>query len=59
MRVLAASEPACGSEIEIEKRMSPRMNGSRYFAFCSSVPNFTMFIAVNVDTMNAVAKSKP
>ena len=59
VRVLAASEPAEGSEMEMENRMSPRMNAGRKRSCCSLVPNLTMFIAVNVDTMKAVAKSKP
>ena len=55
----AASDPAPGSEIEIEKRMSPSRKGWMYRSFCSGVPNFSTFIAVNVATINPVEKSKP
>ena len=59
VRVLAASDPADGSEMEIEKRISPFMNAGRKRSCCSFVPNLQMFMAVKVDTMKAVAKSKP
>lgn len=57
--VLAAAEPASGSEMDTEKRILPSMKGLMYFAFCAGVPYLEMFIAVKVGTSTEQAKSKP
>ncbi len=57
--VFEASEPASGSEIDTEKRILPSINGLMYLSFCAAVPYLPIFIAVNVGTSTAAAKSKP
>jgi hypothetical protein len=43
VRVPEASEPALGSVKPHAPNFSPRASGTRYFCFCSSVPNMKMW----------------
>src|SRR3982751_767797 len=58
VRTLAASEPDCGSVIEIENVRSPRRKGCRYFSFCAGVPCAEKLVAVNIDVMMHAAVSR-
>jgi hypothetical protein len=42
------SAPPCGSVMEKQETMSPDSSGSRYLAFCSSVPKWARISALPV-----------
>ena len=58
VRIAPISEPASGSDIEIDSRISPASSFGIQYCFCSSVPLFTRFRPLNTLPPNAVKKSK-
>ena len=57
VRIAPTSEPASGSEIEIDSRRLPMISAGSQCAFCSSLPLARMLRPENTQPPNAIWKS--